>query len=72
MAGGSRCRHGAKASRRVPPFLARLNVGEFGIVMMTEIRGASSAGAKEGLARCPIYPSWREGFRKGFGTAGDT
>lgn len=34
--------------------------------MMTEIRGAWNAKAKEALAWCPIYPSWREGFRKGF------
>jgi hypothetical protein len=25
------------------------------------------AKAKEALAWCPIYPGWREGFRKGFG-----
>lgn len=56
---------------RVNKFL-RVDVGELRIVMMTEIRDAWNAKAKEALAWCPIYPSWREGFRKGFGTAADT
>jgi 2-alkyl-3-oxoalkanoate reductase len=37
---------GAKPPRRVPVWLARLFVGEHGVVMMTEARGASNAKAK--------------------------
>ena len=47
---------------RVPRFIARLFAGEAGVVMMTEIRGASNAKAKRELAWQPQHPSWREGF----------
>jgi nucleoside-diphosphate-sugar epimerase len=36
--------------------------GEVGVVMMTEIRGASNAKAKRELGWQPRHPSWREGF----------
>jgi nucleoside-diphosphate-sugar epimerase len=50
---------GAKPPRRVPRFIARLFAGETGVVMMTELRGASNAKAKRELDWCPAHPSWR-------------
>ena len=58
---------GAKPPRRVPAWLARVFVGEAGVVMMTEARGASNAKAKRELGWRPAYPSWRTGFRMGLG-----
>ncbi len=58
---------GAKPPRRVPVWLARLFVGEHGVVMMTESRGASNAKAKRELGWRPAYASWRTGFRVGLG-----
>jgi 2-alkyl-3-oxoalkanoate reductase len=56
---------GAKPPRRVPAWLARLLVGEHGVVLMTEIRGASNAKARRELGWRPAHPSWRQGFREG-------
>jgi nucleoside-diphosphate-sugar epimerase len=53
---------GAKKPVRVPRFIGRLFAGEAGVVMMTEIRGASNAKAKRELAWRPAHPSWRQGF----------
>jgi nucleoside-diphosphate-sugar epimerase len=53
---------GAKQPMRVPRFIGRLFAGEAGLVMMTEIRGASNAKAKRELAWRPTHPSWRRGF----------
>jgi nucleoside-diphosphate-sugar epimerase len=53
---------GAKKPMRVPRFIGRLFAGEAGVVMMTEIRGASNAKAKHELAWSPSHPSWRQGF----------
>jgi nucleoside-diphosphate-sugar epimerase len=53
---------GAKKPLRVPRVVARLVAGEPGVVMMTEIRGASNAKAKRELAWRPAHPSWRQGF----------
>ncbi len=53
---------GAKKPMRVPRFAGRLFAGEAGAVMMTELRGASTAKAKRELAWQPGHPSWREGF----------
>jgi nucleoside-diphosphate-sugar epimerase len=51
-----------KKPRRLPPFVVRLVAGEFGVLMMTEARGASNAKAKRELGWSPAHPSWREGF----------
>jgi nucleoside-diphosphate-sugar epimerase len=59
---------GAKPPRGVPVWVARLFVGEHGVVMMTEGRGASNAKAKRVLGWQPQFPSWREGFRRGLGS----
>ncbi|MGH3032780.1 MAG: NAD-dependent epimerase/dehydratase family protein [Gaiellaceae bacterium] len=54
---------GAKPPRRLPAWIGRLAAGEHGVVMMTEIRGASNAKAKRELGWTLQHPSWREGFR---------
>ena len=56
---------GAPAPRRVPVWLARLIVGQTGVAMMTDVRGASNAKAKRELGWQPLFASWREGFRSG-------
>ena len=53
---------GAKPPRRVPRFIGRLFAGETGVVMMTELRGASNAKAKRELDWRPAHPSWRNGL----------
>jgi nucleoside-diphosphate-sugar epimerase len=53
---------GAKKPVRVPRFIGRLFAGEAGVVMMTELRGASNAKAKRELGWRPAHPSWRQGF----------
>jgi nucleoside-diphosphate-sugar epimerase len=56
---------GAKPPRHVPAWLGRMVGGEAAISMMTEVRGASNAKAKRELGWRPIWPAWREGFRRG-------
>jgi nucleoside-diphosphate-sugar epimerase len=56
---------GAPPPRRVPAWLARLLVGETGVAMMTQVRGASNSKAKQKLGWQPRFASWREGFRSG-------
>jgi nucleoside-diphosphate-sugar epimerase len=56
---------GAKPPLRVPRWVGRLAGGEFTMLVMTEIRGASNAKAKRELGWEPRYPSWRLGFREG-------
>jgi nucleoside-diphosphate-sugar epimerase len=53
---------GAPKPWHVPRFVGRMLAGEAAIVMMTEIRGASNAKAKQELRWEPRHPSWREGF----------
>jgi nucleoside-diphosphate-sugar epimerase len=53
---------GARRPMRVPRLVGRLFAGEAGVVMMTEVRGASNAKAKRELAWRPAHPSWRQGF----------
>ena len=53
---------GAKRPMHVSRIVGRLFAGEVGVVMMTELRGASNAKAKRELAWRPAHPSWREGF----------
>ncbi len=56
---------GAKPPRRVPRWVGRLAAGEWAVVAMTEIRGASNEKAKRELGWQLRYPSWRQGFAKG-------
>jgi nucleoside-diphosphate-sugar epimerase len=58
---------GAKPPRHVPVWLGRLAAGEVGVSMMTRIRGASNAKAKDVLDWKPRYATYREGFRTGLG-----
>ncbi len=53
---------GAKQPKHVPRFVGRLFAGETGVVMMTELRGASNAKAKRELGWRPAHPTWRNGF----------
>ncbi len=53
---------GAKKPMRVPRFIGRVFAGEVGVVMMTELRGASNAKAKRELGWRPAHPSWRQGL----------
>ncbi|MEV0719015.1 NAD(P)-dependent oxidoreductase [Asanoa sp. NPDC050611] len=55
---------GAKKPMRVPRFVGRLAAGEAGVVLMTELRGASNAKAKRELGWRPAHPSWRMGFKE--------
>jgi nucleoside-diphosphate-sugar epimerase len=61
---------GAKPPRKVPRWLARLVAGESGVVLMTEIRGASNAKARAELGWMLRYPSWRQGFPEAYGSEG--
>jgi 2-alkyl-3-oxoalkanoate reductase len=56
---------GAKPPRHLPRWVGRLAGGEAGVMMMTEIRGATNDKAKRELGWEPRYPSWRLGFRDG-------
>jgi nucleoside-diphosphate-sugar epimerase len=53
---------GAKKPRRVPRLIGRLFAGEAGVMMMTELRGASNVKAKRELQWRPAHSSWRQGF----------
>ena len=59
---------GAKPPLHVPGWLGRLFAGEIAVAMMTEGRGSSNAKAKRDLDWQPIWPSWRDGFRRGLDT----
>lgn len=60
---------GAPPPRKVPQWLARLFAGEFAVVSMTQLRGASNAKAKRELGWTLRYPSWRQGFEATYGVA---
>ena len=57
---------GAPPPHHLPAWLARPLIGEHGVVMMTEIRGASNAKIERELRWRPAYPSWRQGFEAVF------
>ncbi|WP_129669742.1 NAD-dependent epimerase/dehydratase family protein [Phytoactinopolyspora endophytica] len=54
---------GAKRPARVPAWLVKPMLGEFGVATMTTTRGSSNAKAKRELDWAPTYPSWKQGFR---------
>lgn len=54
---------GAKKPMRVPRFIGRLAAGQAGVVLMTELRGASNAKAKRELGWHPAHSSWRQGLK---------
>ena len=53
----------AKTPMRVPRFIGRLAAGQAGVVLMTELRGASNAKAKRELGWHPAHASWRQGLQ---------
>jgi nucleoside-diphosphate-sugar epimerase len=53
---------GAPPPRRVPTVIARLVAGSYGVLFMTEMRGASNAKIKRELGWQPARSTWREGF----------
>jgi nucleoside-diphosphate-sugar epimerase len=53
---------GAREPMRIPRIIGRMLAGEAGVVMMTEIRGASNEKAKLELGWRPTHASWRDGF----------
>jgi nucleoside-diphosphate-sugar epimerase len=60
---------GAPPPRKLPAWLAKRFAGELGVIMMTQIRGASNAKAKRDLGWTLRYPSWRQGFPETYGMA---
>ena len=56
---------GAKPPLRLPAWLARFVIGKHGVMMMTDVRGASNRKAKRELGWQPKWASWRAGFRSG-------
>ncbi|MEU0269166.1 NAD(P)-dependent oxidoreductase [Nocardioides sp. NPDC006303] len=58
---------GGRNPMRLPAWLARPLIGEFGVALMTSVRGSSNAKAKRELGWTPLYATWREGFRTGIG-----
>jgi nucleoside-diphosphate-sugar epimerase len=61
---------GAKPPQHIPALLARVAIGGHGVVLMTQIRGASNAKAGRDLGWRLRYPSWRTGFREALGPEG--
>jgi nucleoside-diphosphate-sugar epimerase len=61
---------GARPPRHVPRWLARLAAGEAGVMLMTEVRGASNARARRELGWTLRYPSWRQGFPAAYAAVG--
>lgn len=59
---------GAKPPLHIPTWLGRLLAGDVAVTMMTQGRGSSNAKAKRELGWQPIWPSWRDGFRRGLDT----
>ena len=62
---------GAKPPRHVPRWLAQIVAGEVGVVLTTEVRGASNAKAKRELGWTLRHPNWREGFRTAYSTTAE-
>jgi len=60
---------GGKPPMRMPAWLGRFFVGESGVYMMTQARGALNAKAKRVLGWSPVYPDWRAGFASMFRSA---
>ncbi len=58
---------GGRRPMRLPAWLAKPLIGQFGLALMTTVRGSSNAKARLELGWTPRYPSWREGFRTGIG-----
>ena len=57
---------GAKPPRRIPAWVARFMIGD-AVMFMTNVRGASNTKAKRAFGLNLIWPSWRDGFKRGLG-----
>jgi nucleoside-diphosphate-sugar epimerase len=57
---------GAKPPRGIPAWIARFMIGD-AVMFMTDVRGASNAKAKQAFGLNLIWPSWRDGFKRGLG-----
>jgi nucleoside-diphosphate-sugar epimerase len=57
---------GANPPRRIPAWMARFVIGD-AVVFMIDVRGASNAKAKRAFGLNLIWPSWRDGFKRGLG-----
>jgi nucleoside-diphosphate-sugar epimerase len=55
----------AKPPRHIPSWLGRMAIGDYGVAMMNEIRGASNEKAKSQMRWNLKWPTWREGFCDG-------
>ena len=55
---------GAKPPWHLPAWIGRLAIGEHGVAMMTQVRGASNAKAKSALNWYPVWATYRKGFRR--------
>jgi nucleoside-diphosphate-sugar epimerase len=53
---------GAKPPFHIPAWVGRLLAGEHTVSMMTQVRAASNAKARQEIGWRPAYPSWRQGF----------
>jgi nucleoside-diphosphate-sugar epimerase len=53
---------GSRKPMRVPRVIGRLFAGEAGVVMMTDVRGASNAKARRELGWRPTHATWRQVF----------
>jgi nucleoside-diphosphate-sugar epimerase len=59
---------GAKPPLRIPAWIARFIIGD-AVMFMTDVRGASNVKAKQAFGLNLLWPSWRDGFKKGLGDA---
>jgi len=49
----------------VPKEVARKEIGDYGVGVMTELRGSSNHKAKSLLPWTLKWPTWRQGFKDG-------
>ena len=52
----------AKRPINIPAWLGKIFVGESGLYLMTQTRGALNSKARRVLNWKPLYPDWRKGF----------
>jgi len=60
---------GAKGPLHIPAWVARLVIGEAGVILMTEARGSSNQKARRALNWKPRWTTWRDGFQEEAKTA---
>jgi nucleoside-diphosphate-sugar epimerase len=62
---------GAKPPLLLPAWLGRLAIGGHGVVMMTDVRGASNSKAKREFHWRPQWTSWLDGFKSALSDSGE-